>query len=27
MQALGTGITSWGVAEGKATKVIAELLV
>lgn len=27
MQALGTGITSWGVAEGKATKVISELLV
>lgn len=27
MQALGTGMTSWGAAEGKADKVIAELLV
>jgi hypothetical protein len=27
MQALGTGITTWGTDAGKATKVIAELLV
>ena len=27
MQALGTGITSWGSGAGKATKVISELLV
>jgi hypothetical protein len=27
MQALGTGITSWGVGPGKATKAISELLV
>jgi hypothetical protein len=27
MQALGTGITSWGVGPGQATKVISELLV
>jgi hypothetical protein len=27
MEALGTGITSWGTGAGKATKVIAELLV
>jgi Protein of unknown function (DUF1552) len=27
MQALGTGITSWGEGAGKATKVISELLV
>jgi hypothetical protein len=27
MQALGTGITSWGVGGGQATKVISELLV
>jgi hypothetical protein len=27
MQAMGTGITSWGVGPGQATKVISELLV
>jgi hypothetical protein len=27
MKALGTGITSWGNAEGRATQVISELLV
>jgi len=27
MEALGTGITSWGTGAGQATKVIAELLV
>ena len=27
MQAMGTGITTWGVGAGQATKVISELLV
>jgi hypothetical protein len=27
MQALGTGLTTWGAAEGRATKTISQLLV